>query len=125
MNQYIPSPRPTSSGNLLVESSIFKTDKSVHWSMQKELPRHIAAERVERAAKLELIHNRAQLAAARPEHLKVNSGAKGIFAQTLVGGFKVLGFGVVVPTINDLFELAVKEKRTIVKVDGNEISYPL
>jgi len=117
-----------SSGALLTAANVFKADKRTPWNLQKQVPAEIILQRAEKAAKEEIAANREEIARKGQERLRAkgyvpaSAAPLGVFATKTEEGYKVLGFGMTVKTIADVFGIADANNRTFVKIDGEEIA---
>lgn len=118
-NFHAPNSNLRSSSAILADAGQVIPEKKTHWSVQKAVPHSVLVARAEADRKATL---RAVADEMRAKHDAGKNVPKGLFAQTVEGGFKVLGFGVTVPTVAEVIALANREGRAFVKVDGQAVA---
>ncbi len=124
MKNYIPTNSLKSSWAMVEARGLSKPERKTPWERSQTVPFSVRLEREKQAVKEEVTANRERLAAAH------TTPKLGIHAQTVKRGcvrmgFKVLGHGVTVKKLTDVFALADSEGRAFVKVDGAEVVRPV
>ncbi len=103
-----------SAGASMENAGIFKQEKRNRWEMSRTVPNSVLVDRAKEERKREV-------QAMKDSHNAKRNPTLGIHAEKTEGGFKVLGFGMVVATQEELFTLAKEYARAFVKVDGIQI----
>lgn len=116
-NFFGPAKSLRSSSEILANSGQVIPEKKTPWNLQKAVPHHVLVARAAAQRKQDL---RNLVDTMRAEHNAPKP--LGIFANKVEGGYKVIGFGVTVATLPEVFQIAQANGRAFVKVDGAEVT---